>query len=347
MPQFPNLEIEDSVQLNDRTRLNADKSYISRGGSAIADVKVKPGKDGTAITVFNADSTLWFLDWEFSTWNCDIDSINNKIDFSEGGGSALVASIPTGTYTLAQLAAEFKTQLDAAGALTYTVTVEPHDKIKIAANGPFKLLTQSGDNREVGILKHVGFREDEDLSSNNNAVTGGRVEYLMKEIAVSTFDNATPTPNETIKYKWMKVFSVEGDRLFSTDELLRVHEADILKWVFAGRNTFKDVHRKAQTEIINWLDKNGYTDINDKPFTKFSIIDRKEVKEWATFCALKLIFAGIHNSVDDVFKQKSKDYHSDEIEARERAILRIDVDGDGKADSYEGLRTGSGSLFRR
>lgn len=79
---------------------------------------------------------------------------NDRIDFDEGG-SALVSTLTAGEYTAEGLATEIKTQLDADGAATFTVTYDgATDKFTIASDGgTFSLLWSSGSNknRSVGI----------------------------------------------------------------------------------------------------------------------------------------------------------------------------------------------------
>lgn len=63
---FPNLEVESILQVNDKTRINATKSYVSKDETAITLVEIDPG-DGTFRTVTGSGSKDWFLDWEYST----------------------------------------------------------------------------------------------------------------------------------------------------------------------------------------------------------------------------------------------------------------------------------------
>ena len=145
----------------------------------------------------------------------------------------------------------------------------------------------------------------------------------------------------------LNVLTSEADKLFSNDNDLRLHESDILKWVPDGRATFKDMHRRAQVTIIKWLDKEGYVDVYNKPFTKDAIIDINEVKQWSTFICLRLIFESISNAVDDIFHEKAKRYKGMEVEWRKRAVLRLDIDGDGKADEGEFIDPAYGFVARR
>lgn len=69
MAIFPHLELEQTVQVNDKTRLNGTKSFISKGEAAITLVRIKPETSGSFITVSGAGLTSkdWYLDWEYST----------------------------------------------------------------------------------------------------------------------------------------------------------------------------------------------------------------------------------------------------------------------------------------
>ncbi len=344
MALFPNLEIEGELQVNDRTRLSGIKSYVSKGALDFSVMTIKPGEDQTAISVFDADMDARYLDWEFDTWNCDIVAENKYIDFEEGGISK-VATLTENTYTLAELADEIETQLSAEGDNSYIVTVGANDKLTITSDGSFGLLPVTGENARNGLLKHIGFLED--TSNTASSYTGKQVEYLHKQITIYAEDATTPSPNTKSLSKLIKVFSVNGDKLFSSDEELTALEPEILKWVTPGRNTFKDVHRRVQKNILTHLDEEGYVDIYDKPYTKAAIVNIEEVRPWATYMAMRLIFEGIHNSKEDVFAEKARTYMSDEIKARNRMVLRIDVDNDGKVDTAEGLGSFSGGRLSR
>lgn len=147
--------------------------------------------------------------------------------------------------------------------------------------------------------------------------------------------------------KDITVYVESQDHLFSTDQDLRLHEPEILKWVVDGRSSFLDMHRRAQTLIMKWLDKEGYVDTSGNPFTKTAIIDVEEVKQWSTFLVLKLVFEGLSNATDDIFHEKSKRYAGKMSEYRKKALLRIDIDGDGVAENTEGITPAYGFLARR
>ena len=56
------------------------------------------------------------------SWPLNITATDNKIDFKEDGSGELTAVIPVGVYNTATLMAEIKTQMEAVGTGTYTVT---------------------------------------------------------------------------------------------------------------------------------------------------------------------------------------------------------------------------------
>lgn len=346
MALFAHLDLEKAVQVNDRTRFFGGKSFVTKGATAISTMTIKPGADGSAISVYDADTDERYLDWQFSAFEIDIDSTNNKLDFDEGG-SELTATLSSGTYTLSELATELKTQLDAAGAATYTVSVSSDDKITIAATSAFSLLPQTGTNGLVSVLPLIGFKPKPGFGDNEysskTSVTGKRVRHLPRAVTIEIGDGTTTAS----KTEYIEVYSEAGDAIFASDKDLIAHRDDIMDFVPAGRNSFKHVHRRAQELILAYLDEAGYVDIYGDPLTVAAIVDAEEVKQWATFMALKLIHDDLSNSNEDNFYMKARDFESKEKLHRSRAILRIDVNNDGRADLGEGLSMTGSSVSRR
>ena len=147
--------------------------------------------------------------------------------------------------------------------------------------------------------------------------------------------------------KTIQIVSSAADALFSTDAMLRDHEPDILRWTRAGRSSFKNMHRLAQTQIFAWLDKEGMVDVFDKKYTKAAAVLPEEFEQWSKFLTLKLIMDGISNKIDDVFFTKARFYAGREKFFRERAVLRLDIDKDGKADLGEQIDIRAMTVFRR
>jgi hypothetical protein len=65
---FPSLTLETVVQVEDKLRLDASKSFISGDAAeTITDVLIKPEASESFITVFNTDNEKWLLDWAYLT----------------------------------------------------------------------------------------------------------------------------------------------------------------------------------------------------------------------------------------------------------------------------------------
>jgi hypothetical protein len=232
---FPNLELEDVVQVNDKTRLNCTKSFISKDEADITLIEIEPHTGDGFITVGSPGSQAdWYLDWQYST---------------------------AGTKTVS---------------------------CKITTDGS-----------PITVTKNI------------------------------------------------EVLSVADDNLFSSDNDLTAQESDILKYVEKGRNSFLKFHRQAQRNIIAWLDENGQTDSNGNRLTKEAVVDIEEVRYWSAGETLRLIFQSLSNAVDDVFARKSIYYETVAKGHRNRAILRLDTNGDGEVGISEGIKIKTLDLIRR
>lgn len=348
MAVFPVLEIEKEVQIGDKTRLDGSKSFVSQMADPIYNVSITPGSTGSPI-VLSPDSTPaatesenWYTDWIWTSYAFDIDGTSDKIDFEEAGID-YVASVANSTYTTtSSIASAIETALNAAGATgTFTVTVDAEDRLTISSTVAFSLLISTGDNRFNGLSQHVGFGElDTDFVTT---ITGLPIEYGRRKITLSVDDDTNPAETYIL---YQHVYTELGDRLFCSDNDLRNHEEDILKWVPPGRSSHKDVIRRVQRLLLEQLAGEGYVNSERNKFTKWDIKDLKEVRDWSTYWSLQLIFEGNSNAVDDVFDLKSRKYASLATLARNRYIA-LDIDGDGKVDFDENLRHHTINLFRR
>lgn len=111
--------------------------------------------------------------------------VNDKINFDEGGAE-LTATLTAGTYDGQTLAVEIKTQLDAAGALTYTVTYsETTGKFTIAASGNFTLRWNTGTNKAVDASGLLGFS---DAANDTGAATYDSDTVVIHSYAQVKFD---------------------------------------------------------------------------------------------------------------------------------------------------------------
>lgn len=91
------------------------------------------------------------------TYGHTIDVTNNYIDFDEGGGE-LSAIITSGSYTLGDFADEIARVMNAAGANTYSVSVDRTSRnITISADATFSLLVTTGTHTAISAFALMGF----------------------------------------------------------------------------------------------------------------------------------------------------------------------------------------------
>ena len=330
MSLFAILDFEPEVQLNDKTRLHAGKSFASKAVADLTSITIAPERTATPVEVYAADSKNWFLDWSYANTTIDVGTENDDLIFEESG-AAITTTLTTGSYTLSQYATHLASRMTAAGTQTYTGSVSS-GKISISAPAAFQFKACS-----------VSAQSFFDLAVISASHTSALVEYGNKIVTVV----ATNGAQTDTKYFYLKSYSEAGDYLFCSDGDLIAHEPDIMSWVQDGRSSFKNVYRRSQKLIIAWLDEKGYCNVYGDKYTKNDILDIEEVRQWSTFMSLRLIFQGLSNSIDDIFDRKSKLYEASEIAARNRVILRIDTNKDGQIEDTEGLSVYSGSLFRR
>lgn len=220
---FPVLELESVVQVDDKTRLSALKSYISKDETPITLVEIEPESGAGFIDVTGTGLDDFYLDWQYS----------------------------------------------ADGAKTVSL----------------RLTNASGSS------------------------------LVTKDVTIVTKAN---------------------DYLFSNDSDLISYEGDLLNYVRAGRNSYLDKHRAAQSKILSYLDEKGITDKDGDRLTKAAIVNVEEVKEWSIALTLSIIFEEISNAIDDIFADKSAKYKQMALTHKNRAFLRLDKDGDGDADENDG-----------
>lgn len=117
------------------------------------------------------------LDYKLEAQKVIINSENNKLDFEETSASELTATLTGGAYTPSELATEIKTQLDVAGASTYTVTYSDQlGKYTLASDlagggNTFKLLAQSGTNFAQSAYQTIGFDIEDQATAASHTST--------------------------------------------------------------------------------------------------------------------------------------------------------------------------------
>lgn len=93
-----------------------------------------------------------------------VDNTNKYINFKEGGGE-LTAEISIGSYTLTQYLLEVASAMNAAGANTYSLSVNRQTRIvTLTSSGSFDLLFGSGSNSGESAASLLGMSASDSLA---------------------------------------------------------------------------------------------------------------------------------------------------------------------------------------
>lgn len=69
---FPVLEVESTVQIDDKTRLSGSKTFVSKDNAAITLVEIEPEAGAGFIDVTGASYKDWYLDWAYGGASRDV-----------------------------------------------------------------------------------------------------------------------------------------------------------------------------------------------------------------------------------------------------------------------------------
>lgn len=89
-----------------------------------------------------------------------IDDTNSNLDFKEGGGPEITATLDIGDYTFEEFAAEIEKALNAASTLPQVYTVVANratQRIEVSSTGTFSLLVSSGSHLGTSCWDLMGF----------------------------------------------------------------------------------------------------------------------------------------------------------------------------------------------
>lgn len=147
--------------------------------------------------------------------------------------------------------------------------------------------------------------------------------------------------------KSIQVNSELEDSLLSNDFDLLIYESGILQYVREGRNTFLDYHRRSKQMILEYLYAVNIVNSDGSKIIASQLTDLSEFKSWSVYNTLFLIYLGLKNTKDDIYHQKSKQYYSELIKIRNKAILKIDFNKDGSTSDFESVEKLTTIFYRR
>jgi hypothetical protein len=136
----------------------------------------------------------------------------------------------------------------------------------------------------------------------------------------------------------LDVITEEDDNLYSSDEQIFAIESELKRYIPDGKNSFKNIHREAQSRILNYLDRKRIWASNGEPYTKDQVNLNGELSKWSLYEAMFIIYSDLFVSVGDKFAEKINQYKDLRNSERDRASIRIDKDNSGTFDSNEEIQ---------
>jgi hypothetical protein len=214
--------------------------------------------------------------------------------------------------------------------------LQVEDKTRISASRSF--VTNDGNITDV-LIKPEG--SESFISVFNSDPEKWYLEWAYITDGMKTVEVQidTDAPSSRVRTYDLNVLSKDDDTLFSGDSDLIPYEPDVLKYLPKGKNTYLYAHRKAQEIIIAYLDEQRIWNQDKSRITKEQIAAitnneiRKQFEEWSTFQTLLIIFESIQVSNEDIFQEKKINYMNLRNAARNRAALRLDLDGDEELET--------------
>lgn len=219
-------------------------------------------------------------------------------------------------------------------------------------------IVQVGDRTRISVAKTLVVPSTEEITSLEvrpdadaiyRTVTDQKyLDWVYETAGTKTVTLKVTTPSETVeKSAYIQILEASEDNLFSTDEQLISLEPDIMSLLPDSRVSYLNVHREAQTQIMDAIYQRGITDQSGLRLTPASVVDVHEVSEWSKFLTLTLIFRGRVNAPDDAYIVKAQGYEKLANQASQRAFLKLDLDGDGKTSADESVSITSVKVSRR
>jgi hypothetical protein len=136
----------------------------------------------------------------------------------------------------------------------------------------------------------------------------------------------------------LDVITEANDNLYSSDEQIFSIESELKRYIPDGKNSFKNIHREAQSRILNYLDRKRIWASNGEPYTKDQVNLNGELSKWSLYEAMFIIYSDLFVSVGDKFAEKINQYKDLRNSERDRASIRIDKDNSGTFDSNEEIQ---------
>lgn len=211
--------------------------------------------------------------------------------------------------------------------LRYDPLVQQNDKMRLDASTCFSQ-GEIISNVEIEPYTGAGFFTVYNANQEKWFVDWAYTVIGSTEISVRVTTNL----NTETKTFDLEVVDASEDNLFSNDSHILPFEPTLYKYLPVGRSSFIYAHRAARDKILAYLDEQRIWKNNGAAYTKADIFSTEDFKRWSMFQTLLIIFDQNQLITNDIFKSKRDDYENEMRQARNRASLRLDTDGDGEID---------------
>lgn len=221
--------------------------------------------------------------------------------------------------------------------------VQENDMFRICAVGSF-----SSPDEEI---TEVRITPDTSSAAVVFSITGDCPEDWYLDWAYETAGDYTVqveivgSLTSKVRTQTITVITEEQDNLQADDACIYSYESELKKYLPDGRNSWKYIHRKALEEILEYLYRSCHLNQDGSRITKDQLITI-DVRKWATFEAILLIFQDIKTSNSVAFAEKIDEYKTKRGEARE-TYINIDSDRDGNITDEDQIKETRITYFTR
>lgn len=151
--------------------------------------------------------------------------------------------------------------------------------------------------------------------------------------------------------------------LFSDDNDLKEDEPLVTDFLPSGETTFVKFHQAARNKIMADMQNRGIrtraqsdfgpnivlapgSNSDYRQLTPYDFLEREELRQASKYLVLSKVYFFQSDNPEDTYRANADKYKEDYNMAMKKFYLSIDLDQDGKADSFEKVRSMGGRISR-
>ena len=189
--------------------------------------------------------------WPKLIWQITIDSTNQTFGWDETGIGAKTADITAGSYaTILELLAELKTQMDAAGGITFTLTVSATGQVTITGDAAWTWTAATTDD---GLEAILGLDGTESVASNILTPTDAHTHGWYPGVtSFGSASGASPSSDTDWTPEWPAAEAVAGSGALRRIAPSRARWVRTVGWDLLTDDECLDVDRGVQALARAW-----------------------------------------------------------------------------------------------